>query len=98
MSDKLQEAMKAIAEGGPLPDGVMVHADRQTTKSDWDKLDPNSYESECAKCGAHVIGQFGPKGETETPCSQCGGTELTGGISSPAGAYHLAMFDPSMDF
>jgi hypothetical protein len=71
---------------------VFLHVDRATTKADWDALDPHSYETTCADCGAGIIGQFGPNGETETPCSQCGSTKTTGGISSPAGAVHLAMW------
>ncbi len=76
---------------------VMVHFDKTTTKADWDALDPNSYETTCAKCDATIIGQFGPNGELATPCSECGSLETKGGLSSPAGAVHLAMFDPSFD-
>lgn len=94
---KLREAMDAVIAGTPLPDGVSFHATRITTQADWDALDQNSYETECAKCGAAVIGQFGPNNEVETPCGQCGSTEMTGGICSPAGAFSLAMHDPAFD-
>lgn len=93
--DKLREAMDAIAAGKEPPEGVLFHATHSTTQADWDALDPNSYETECAKCGHAVIGQFGPNGETSTPCAICGATEYTGGISSPAGAFGLAMHDPA---
>lgn len=75
---------------------VTIHLDRTTQPEDYDALDPNSYETTCAKCDATIIGQFGPKGELQTPCSQCGSLETKGGLSSPAGAMHLAMFDPIM--
>lgn len=91
---------KALAEhlfkGTPLPEGFTFHADKATTKADWDALDPNSYETTCAKCGAYVVGQFGPNHETETPCAECGSTEYTGGFGSPAGAMHLALHDPDL--
>ncbi len=95
--DKLREAMDAFFSGKPLPEGTIFHGTRTTTQADWDALDPNSYETTCAKCGHAVIGQFGPKGETETPCASCGSTEYTGGIGSPAGAFSLAMHDPAFD-
>lgn len=76
---------------------MMVHVTRATTQADWDALDPNSYETTCAKCGAYIEGQFGPKGETDTPCPSCGSTEYEGGIGSPAGAFSLAMHDPAFD-
>ena len=94
--DKLREAMDALASGNPLPEGVLVHVTKTTTQADWDALDPNSYETTCAKCGHAVIGQFGPNGEANTPC-ECGSTEYTGGIGSPAGAFSLAMHDPAFD-
>lgn len=93
--DKLKEAMQAIIEGREPPDGVLFHATKSTTQADWDALDPNSYETTCAKCDAYVVGQFGPNHETSTPCSQCGSTEYKGGLGSPAGAFSLAMHDPA---
>ena len=78
-------------------DGVFVHVLKTPTKADWDALDPNSYDTTCAKCGAYVVGQFGPNHETETPCAECGSTEYTGGFGSPAGAAFLAMRDPAFD-
>ena len=92
--DEFHDALKALIEGGPTPEGVHVHVTKETTQADWDALDPNSYETECAKCGSYIVGQFGPNNETKTPCSQCGSTEYTGGIGSPAGAFSLAMHDP----
>lgn len=95
--DKLREAMDAIIAGKEPPEGVLFHASHSTTKADWDALDPNSYETTCAKCGSAVIGQFGPNGETTTPCASCGATDYEGGIGSPAGAFSLAMHDPAFD-
>jgi hypothetical protein len=95
--DKLREAMDAIIEGREPPDGVLFHATKTTTQADWDALDPNSYETECAKCGAYIVGRFGPNNEANTPCPDCGSTEYTGGIGSPAGAFSLAMHDPAFD-
>jgi hypothetical protein len=95
--EKLKETMTAIIEGKALPEGVLVHVTKTTTREDWDKLDPNSYETECAKCGTYIVGQFGPNNETNTPCPECGSTEYTGGIGSPAGAFSLAMHDPSFE-
>ena len=89
--DKMQAVADALRAGEPLPEGVFVHIDKTPTKADWDALDPNSYETTCAKCGAYVVGQFGPNNETETPCAECGSTEYTGGFSSPAGGMHLAL-------
>ncbi len=98
MGDKeiLRAAFDALWAGEPLPEGFVMHVDRATTKADWDALDPNSYETTCAKCGAYVVGQFGPNNETETPCAECGSTEYTGGFGSPAGAMHLALHDPDL--
>lgn len=93
--DVLAEAMHAIAEGKPLPDDILLHVTKETTQADWDALDPNSYETTCAKCDHAIIGQFGPNGEMETPCSECGSIETTGGVSSPAGAFSLVMHDPA---
>lgn len=91
-SDELRKAMDAIVKGDARPEGVTVHMDRRPTQADWDALDPNSYETTCAKCGAYVVGQFGPNHETETPCAECGSTEYTGGFGSPAGGMHLALW------
>lgn len=93
--DKLREAMDALAGRREMPEGVFIHVDRETTQADWDALDPNSYETTCAECEAVVIGQFGPKGEIDTPCPDCGSTKMKGGIGSPAGAFGLAMRDPA---
>lgn len=93
--NKLREAMDAIVEGRKRPEGVHVHMTKETTQADWDALDPNSYETTCAKCQHTIIGQFGPKGELQTPCAECGSTETTGSITSPAGAFSLAMHDPA---
>lgn len=84
--------IEALKEMGDLK---LVHISKTTTQEDWDKLDPNSYETTCAKCDAVVIGQFGPNGELQTPCPDCGSLEMKGGISSPAGAFGLAMRDPA---
>jgi ribosomal protein S27AE len=94
---KIRDAMDAIIEGRKPPGDVHIHLTKTTTKADWDALDPNSYETECAKCGAYVVGQFGPNHETNTPCGKCGSTEYAGGIGSPAGAFSLAMHDPAFD-
>lgn len=95
--DKLREAMDAILSGKELPEGVLFHASHKTTQADWDALDPNSYETQCAKCNTYIVGQFGPNNEATTPCPSCGSTEYTGGIGSPAGAFSLAMHDPAFD-
>lgn len=95
MKEKFREAMQAVIDGTALPEGTLVHVTKETTQADWDALDPNSYETTCARCGHAIIGQFGPNGETKTPCSTCGSTETTGGIGSPAGAFSLAMHDPA---
>ena len=55
----------------------------------WDGLDPNNYQTRCARCSACVVGKFGPNGETNTPCPECGAIEYTGGFESPAGALDL---------
>jgi hypothetical protein len=89
--DELRAAAEALWSGTPLPEGFTAHVDRAPTKADWDALDPNTYETTCAKCGAYVVGTFGPNNECETPCSECGSTEYTGGIGSPAGGMHLAL-------
>lgn len=88
----LNAAADALWNGKPLPEGVFVHVDRTPTQADWDALDPNSYETNCAKCGSGIVGQFGPNHETETPCPECGSTEYAGGFSSPAGGMHLALW------
>lgn len=95
--DKLREAMDAVIAGKKLPEGTICHLTKTTTKADWDALDPNSYETSCAKCGGYIVGQFGPNNEAATPCPSCGSTEYTGGIGSPAGAFSLAMHDPAFD-
>lgn len=94
--DRLRDAIDALAEGRALPPDTLVHVSRETTQADWDALDPNSYETTCGRCSATIVGQFGPDGECEPKCLVCGSTETTGGLTSPAGAFHLAMHDPAM--
>lgn len=94
--DELRRIMDDLAAGKPLPEGVLVHVDRRPTQADWDALDPNSYETTCAQCDAPIFGQFGPNGETDTPCPDCGSHETTGGIASPAGAMHLALWSDNL--
>ena len=62
-----------------------------------DALDPNSYETTCAQCDATIIGQFSEDGKLATPCAECGSLKTKGCLSSPAGAYGLAMRDPNFE-
>lgn len=93
--EEIDAAIAKAVAGEAQADGVHVHLTKSVTKEDWDALDPNSYETTCAKCDAYVVGQFGPNGEAETPCAACGSTEYKGGMGSPAGSYSLAMRDAS---
>ena len=71
---------------------VFVHTDSTPTQEDWDALDPNSYETTCADCSTPYDGQFGPDHSLATPCPQCGSMNTKGGLMSPAGVTHLALW------
>lgn len=98
MTHKLDEETAKFVEEFKAKMGkdVSIHFDKATKPEDYDALDPNSYETTCAKCDATIIGQFGPNGELATPCSECSSLETKGGMSSPAGAMHLALWDPRL--
>lgn len=73
-----------------MADDTFVHVDRAPTQSDWDALDPDTYETTCADCGTPYDGRFGPDHNLATPCPNCGSTE-TGAVGSPAGGMHLIL-------
>jgi hypothetical protein len=90
---ELLKAMEDLA-AGKTPEGVHVHMERATTDEDWAKLNPNSLETDCRDCGAYYTKEWQ---EDEKPpekliCPECGSTNH-GGVGSPAGGMHLALWD-----
>ena len=79
---------------------ITVHISRETTQADWDKLDSNSWETNCRDCGHYYTGVFFNRATNamipEVKCPECGSTKTTG-IGSPAGGRHLLLHDPTYD-
>ena len=96
---EIDEIMRKINSGEPLPEGVVVHACRSTTKADRDALNPYSESTTCEDCGAYYESHWDEathkaSGPPKLVCPKCGSANH-GGCCSPAGADHLAMHDPS---
>jgi hypothetical protein len=79
------------------PTGFTLHIDRATEPADYDRLNPNSLDTDCRACGSYYEVEW-PEGERppETlTCPHCGSHDH-GCVTSPAGAYDLAMWDPNL--
>lgn len=94
--EKLQEAMDAICRG-EMPEGVSIHLDKATTDDDWSKLNPNSLETSCRDCDTYYTmeWQTGEEPPEKLVCPECGSSNH-GGVGSPAGGMHLALWDPRL--
>ncbi len=75
----------------------MIFTDKATTKADWDALNPNSMETDCRDCGSYYVMEWkaGEKPPEQLTCPHCK-SQNHGGVGSPAGGMHLALWDAEM--
>ena len=75
----------------------MMFTDKATTAADWDSLNPNSLETECRDSGMYFTKEWraGDKVPEVLVCPKCG-SDNHGGVGSPAGGMHLALWDPEL--
>lgn len=96
MDKDWKDALEKVLKGEQI-DGVVCHVDKTTTQADYDKLNPNSLETNCRDCDTYYVMTWEEKDTPPTKliCPECGSNNH-GCVGSPAGAAHLAMFDPNM--